>query len=133
MSGTLFELVGEETLRAVIVDFYDRVFADLMIGYLFGGQDKARLIEREYEFAACMLGADISYRGRGMRAAHARHPIMRGHFDRRLVILKQAMARHDVPAAVGDAWIDHTLSLRTAVLGPDRDADHCVELPEPPE
>ena len=34
-----------------------------MIGYMFMGQDKARLIERECEYTAQMLGADAHTMG----------------------------------------------------------------------
>lgn len=115
---SLFEqLGGEVRLRAVLVDFYDQVFADVMIGYLFAGQDKARLIEREFEFTARSLGANVQYLGRGMRAAHAKHPIMRGHFNRRNVLLEQAIDRHGVPFEVKSAWMGHARALMRAIIG----------------
>ena len=44
----LFAKIGGAALRAVIVDFYKRVFADVMIGFMFAGKDRAHLIEREW-------------------------------------------------------------------------------------
>ncbi len=115
---TLFEMLGGEApLRAILVDFYNVVFDDVMIGYLFAKQDKNRLIEREYEFTARSLGADVEYQGRGMRAAHAKHPIMRGHFNRRNVLLEQAMDRHQVPFEVKSAWMGHARALMRAIVG----------------
>ena len=32
---TLFDRIGPDALRAVLTDFYARVFADVMIGFLF--------------------------------------------------------------------------------------------------
>jgi hemoglobin len=115
MKSSLYEQVGADALREVIGDFYARVFADVMIGYLFIGKDRQRLIDKEFEFTANFLGADIRYTGKPMRAAHARTPIMGGHFDRRLQILKETLADHDVPAEVREAWIGHTLALRAQV------------------
>ena len=56
---TLFDQIGAAKLREVLTDFYDRVFGDVMIGFMFEGKDKARLIEKEYELVAALLGADI--------------------------------------------------------------------------
>lgn len=115
MKSTLYDRIGPDALRAVITDFYGRVFGDVMIGFLFIGKDRKRLIEREFEFTAGFLGADIRYTGRPMRQAHARTPIMGGHFDRRLQILKETLADHDVDPEVCEVWIKHTLALRNQV------------------
>jgi hemoglobin len=113
---SLFDLIGADALRAVIADFYDRVFRDVMIGFMFQGKDKQLLIQREWELAAALLGAPgIKYTGRPMRAAHAQHTIFGGHFERRLQILKETMRDHAVDPAVQQHWIDHTLSLRAQI------------------
>jgi hemoglobin len=124
-SSELFDRIGGDALRAVIVDFYDRVFADVMIGFLFAGKNKQRLIDREWEFTARFLGADLPYRGRSMPEAHARVPILGGHFERRLQILRNTLADHRIDAEVAQAWIDHQLALRGQVTG-DRgsECDH---------
>jgi hemoglobin len=123
---SLFDRIGGERLRAVIEDFYDRVFADVMIGFLFVGKDRARLVEKEWEMAARMLGADVRYSGKPMREAHARVPILGGHFDRRVQILRNVLADHGVDQEVVDTWIGHTLALReqiTADRGSECDHD----------
>lgn len=120
---TLFDQLGGDALRAVLEDFYDRVFADVMIGYLFRGQEKARLIGLEWQLTARILGAPVAYEGRGMRAAHARHPIMRGHFMRRNKILEETLADHAVPAPVQAAWLAHARAAERAILGPRGAAD----------
>jgi hemoglobin len=125
--ATLFDKIGGDALRAVITDFYERLTTDLMIGFLFQGKDKQRLIDKEWEFTANLLGADVKYSGRPIRTAHARSPIMGGHFERRLQILRETLADHDVDAAVQERWIEHTLALRPQVTG-DRgsECDHEV-------
>lgn len=112
---TPFEVIGGDALRAVIADFYDRVFADVMIGFLFAGKDKARLIQLEWELAARMLGADVKYTGRPMRVAHAQLPIFGGHFERRLQILRETMADHDIDPDVQRVWIEHAHALRAQI------------------
>ncbi len=129
MSSTatsLFDRIGGDQLRAVIEDFYQHVFADVMIGFLFVGKDRARLIEKEWELAARMLGGNVAYTGRPMREAHARVPILGGHFDRRLQILRNVLAAHAVDAEVQATWLDHTQAMRaqiTADAGSECDHD----------
>ena len=113
----VFDRIGGDALRAVIVDFYDRVFDDIIIGFLFAGKDKARLVEMEWQFTAKFLGADLPYRGRSMPEAHKRVPILGGHFERRLQILRNTMADHHVDPDVQKAWIDHQLAMRALVTG----------------
>lgn len=120
MSAALYDKIGPEKLRAVIADFYDRVFDDVMIGFLFIGKDRQRLIDKEIELTARFLGADIRYTGKPIRAAHARSPIMGGHFDRRLQILRETLADHEVDAEVCEAWIQHNLALREQVTADGR-------------
>ncbi|MEK6608468.1 MAG: group 1 truncated hemoglobin [Myxococcota bacterium] len=112
---TLFDQIGGDKLRAVLADFYDRIFFDLLIGFLFAGKDKQRLIDKEWELTARLLGASVAYTGRPIREAHARSPILGGHFERRLQLLRETLADHAVPPAVRDAWIAHTLALRSQV------------------
>lgn len=125
--STLFDQIGGDALRAVISDFYDRLFGDIMIGFLFWDKDKATLIQREWEFTARFLGADIPYTGRPMRKAHAASPILGGHFERRLQILRETLQKHQVPAAVAETWIGHTLALRAQITGDSgSECDHDV-------
>ena len=110
-----FDKIGAEKLRAVIADFYDRVFTDVMIGFLFEGKSKQTLIQREYEFTAGFLGGDVKYTGRPMRVAHAQSPIFGGHFERRLQILRETMRDHAVDPDVQKVWLDHSYALREQI------------------
>lgn len=117
------ELGGETVLRAVIDRFVDRVCDDVMIGFFFQRVDRRRLKQREYEFAARHLGADIEYSGRPIDVAHAPHPIMGGQFMRRMRILDETLQEHGVTERVRQHWLAHTESLRPLVT---RDAGgHC--------
>lgn len=111
--STLFDRIGADALRAVITDFYGRVFGDVMIGFMFRGKDRRHLIDREYELTAALLGAPgVTYTGRPMRTAHAQHTIFGGQFERRLQILRETLRDHAVDPEVQQAWIDHQLALR---------------------
>lgn len=113
----LFNLIGPDRLRAVVVDFYQRVFDDVMIGFMFVGKNRQHLIEREYEFTAHFLGGPVVYTGRPIKEAHAKTPIFGGHFERRLQILRNTMADHQIDAAVVASIVEHQQALRALVTG----------------
>jgi hemoglobin len=113
---TVWDKIGGDKLRAVVTEFYARVFPDVMIGFMFAGKDRQRLIDKEWEFVASFLGApDVTYTGRPIRTAHAHVPIFGGQFERRLQILKETMRDQAVDPEVQRVWIDHTLALRSQV------------------
>jgi truncated hemoglobin YjbI len=118
LQENLYALLGADQLRNIITQFYQEVFNDVMIGYLFLGQDRQRLIEREIEFSARMLGAtDITYQGQPLTKAHQKHPIRYGHFHRRNQILLNTLKRLKINDQIIDFWMDHQQKLANAILG----------------
>jgi hemoglobin len=116
MTTTLFEdLGGEPVLRQIIDRFVDRAFDDVMIGFFFRNAQRERVKQKEYEFAARHLGADVPYTGRPIDDAHRAHPIMGGQFARRLTLLKQTLEEQGVPEHVKAHWLAHTEALRPLV------------------
>jgi len=115
-------LGGEEKVRAIVDSFMERVFADRMIGFFFRDADRKRIKEMEYQLTAEFLGAQISYQGRPLAIAHAKHPIMGGHFARRRQILKETLEECNVPEPIREAWLKHTDSLRSLIT-PEADSD----------
>ncbi|HLU67669.1 MAG TPA: group 1 truncated hemoglobin [Kofleriaceae bacterium] len=119
--SALIDRIGGEALERVLRDFYDRVFADPMIGHMFEGKNKERLIRKEWELVAGLLGAGVRYTGRPMREAHARVLVFGGHFDRRMQILEETLADHAVDPEVRRRWLDHAASLRAQLVSdPDQ-------------
>jgi hemoglobin len=117
---SLFDLAGgEQGLRRVVERFVDRLFDDVMIGYLFRAADRARVKQKEFEHAALQLGAPVAYTGRPLAAAHSPHRIRGGQFMRRIEILKETFRELDVPSAVADCIIEHNLSLRALITADD--------------
>lgn len=57
-----------------------------------------------------------------MVEAHRGLPILAGHFDRRHVLLKETLERHDVPQHVREAWLDLDQRLRPLILKKGRAA-----------
>lgn len=119
---------GEAALRAVVDDFIERVFDDAMIGFFFAGADKARIKQKEYELAAGQLGADVPYTGRGLPEAHGRHPILGGHFERRLQLLRETLRDHGVAEEAQQAWLSHNERMRAAITR--HQGSDCEPTPE---
>lgn len=127
--ASLFDAVGGRTvLSAIIERFVDRLFDDIMIGYLFRAAQREHVKAKEYEFAARHLGAPIEYSGRPLADAHRAHRITGGQFMRRLQILKETLAEFQVPANVSDHWLSHTLSLQAQIT--NNALDECDPLSE---
>src|SRR6187402_657097 len=108
-------LGGEVVLRPLIARFVDRLFDDIMIGYLFRAADRDRVKAKEYEFAAQHLGAPVEYTGRPLATAHRAHRITGGQFMRRLQILKETLAEFRAPSTVTEHWVGHTLALQAQI------------------
>jgi hemoglobin len=129
---SLFEQAGGEAgLRPVLNRFVDRVFDDVMIGYLFRAADRERVKQKEYEHAAAALGGPVTYTGRPLAQAHAPHRIRGGQFMRRIQILRETMRECGLPEAVAASIIEHNLSLQPLITA-DEDGvcDPAFRAPE---
>lgn len=125
MAQSFFDQMGgEPVLRAVINDFIDRVFDDVMIGFFFRNASRERIKEMEYQLAAEMLGAPLTYSGRPLDRAHQRHRIMGGQFARRTTILEETLRDHGVADAIAQALLDHNERLRPLITS--NDAGECT-------
>ncbi len=109
------ELGGEPKLRAIVNDFVDRCFDDMMIGFMFQRADRDRIKRFEYQHAAEHLGGPVTYHGRPLDEAHRPHRIFGGQFARRRQILIETLREHGASDEVIDAWITHQDTLRPLV------------------
>jgi truncated hemoglobin YjbI len=110
------ELGGEARLRGIIDVFVDRLFDDMMVGFMFARVDRDRLKQLEYEFAAQHLGGHVAYSGRSLESAHRAHRIFDGQFARRLKLLSNVLEEAGVPESVRKHWIEHTLAQRDRII-----------------
>lgn len=121
--STLYEAIGgEEKVRAVLQALYDRLFVDPMVGFLFEGKDKARIVEQQLVFTCSFLGGPHRYQGKPLPEVHAVLPLLPGHFDRRHRLLEQVLEEQGVPVDVRRAWLRIDESLRLSVLAAGADA-----------
>jgi truncated hemoglobin YjbI len=113
----MYEAIGgPERVRAVLVALYDRLFDDPMVGFLFAGKDRARIVERQLAFTCRFLGGPERYEGAPLPEAHAGLPLLPGHFDRRHHLLEQVLVEQGVPDEVRRVWLRLDEGLRGSVL-----------------
>ena len=124
------DIGGDDGIRAVLKTLYDQLFEDLMVGFLFAGKDKAHLIEQQLRFTARFLGGPSRYDGKPLPEAHAKLPLLPGHFDRRHHLLALALEKHAVPKHVAEAWLKIDESLKTSVLASGEGARELARKPE---
>jgi len=111
------ELGGRERLEAIVRDFYERVFRDPIIGFMFEDVELDHIVAMQVEYLQARLGSgDVEYTGDSIRRAHESLPITIGHFDRRHRLLEETLADHEVPDHVREAWVEMEQSLRDLVL-----------------
>jgi hemoglobin len=115
---TAYELVGGEArIRAVIRSLYDRLFVDPMVGFLFEGKDKSHIVDQQVAFTCAFLGGPQRYEGKPLPEAHAKLPLLQGHFDRRHHLLALVMEEQGIPEEVRRTWLQIDEGLRPSVLG----------------
>jgi hemoglobin len=108
---------GVAGIEAILRDLYERLFSDLMVGFLFEGHDRERIIRVQTGFTRRLLGeTSAPYEGKSIPDAHAALPILPGHFDRRHHLLRQVLEAHAVDPEVREAWLRLDQALRPAVL-----------------
>jgi hemoglobin len=128
---SLYESIGGEArVREVIQALYDRLFVDPMIGFLFEGKDKAHIVTQQVAFTCRFLGGPQVYEGLPLPRAHAKIPILPGHFDRRHRLLEQVLGECGVPADAKRVWLQIDQSLRPSVLTSAEEAREKTHNPE---
>jgi hemoglobin len=124
---------GEAAIIAVVSSLYDKLFDDPMVGFLFEGKDKKHIVHEQVLFTCAFLGGPQRYRGKPLPEAHAKLPLLPGHFDRRHRLLEQALRAHAIPEEVCAAWLAIDEALRTSVLASGGEARRQTEQTEPAE
>ncbi|MFK7872724.1 MAG: truncated hemoglobin [Oligoflexales bacterium] len=115
----LYEKIGSKKLEDIIRHFYDNAFEDVMIGYFFTGKDKEKLIRHQIEFTSQLLGCtDINYQGQPLPQVHNKLAGLRKpHFDRRHLLLKEAMSAFQLPNEITEEWLTLERRLLPLILG----------------
>lgn len=112
------EAGAERALRA----FLDRVYDDFIIGFLFVGKDKERILRHEVELASTHLGGALGYTGRGVGSLHRPLRINRGQFRRRLALLRTVLREQGIDEGIVERWVAHDAKLESVIT----DGTDCV-------
>ena len=129
--ATLYDAVGGEAkVEAVLRALYDRLFVDPIVGFLFEGKDKDRIVLQQTAFTCAFLGGSQRYRGLPLPEAHAGLPLLAGHFDRRHRLLEHVLTEQGVDADAAREWLKIDEALRTSVLAAGEAARAATRLPE---
>ncbi len=111
------EAGGEAGLREILRDFYRRMASDVMVGFFFEGRDLDAIAEKQLEFLLKAMGARASYSGRPPAQAHLQlPPILAGHFDRRLILLREVLLAHGLSGESQEAWLEFEGAFRGAIV-----------------
>jgi truncated hemoglobin YjbI len=115
---SLYQHLGSEAeLKRIMRLFYERMAADVMLGFFFFGRDLHAIADRQADFLLRAMGARSSYSGRPPAQAHDQlPPILPGHFDRRAVILSEVLRDQAIPPELAKAWLDFEAAFRDAVV-----------------
>jgi hemoglobin len=113
---------GESALETIVQDFYERMSRDNWIGFFFDGKDIAKIAHQQKNFLMQAMGVNKNYKGKTPSRAHDKMPpILVGHFDRRMVLLKQTLQDHGLQAKDIQTWLNFENTFREAIL--DRSQD----------
>ncbi|MFT7521424.1 MAG: hemoglobin [Kiritimatiellia bacterium] len=104
---TDYELIGGDVvLERVVRQFVRRFVDDMIIGYLFVGRDYERIVKHEVEHAAGLLGGPSAYSGRPLTTVHRPLRINKGHFRRRLALVRLILRKNSVDEGIIERWIE---------------------------
>ena len=108
---------GPDSVRAILEDFYQRMSKDILIGFFFDGKDLKHIAYQQANFILNAAGILDRFEGKGPSTAHvALAPILTGHFDRRLVILRQTLEAHKIPQICINSWVQFEEGFRSIVV-----------------
>lgn len=113
----LRRLDTEKRLDSIIQDFYQKMEADLMVGFFFFGKDLKKIAALQTQFLRRATGLSREYVGRAPADAHVDlAPILPGFFDRRLRILEETLRQNGLKNHEIQTWINFEEAFRNAIV-----------------
>ncbi len=108
---------GAERMHEIIFKFYVRMSNDVMIGFFFAGKNLEEVAKQQTHFILNAAGLIDRFEGKGPSTAHvALPPILRGHFDRRLVLLRETLTAAELDPLLINEWIQFEEGFRSIVV-----------------
>jgi len=108
---------SEAELRTIVLEFYQRMAQDVMLGFFFLGKDIAETAKKQADFLLRQMGVAPSYSGSPPGQAHLQMPpILSGHFDRRLKILEELLLEKKISQPGIQAWLGFENAFRSVIV-----------------
>ncbi len=110
------ELGGEEGIQKVLTQFYQKMAGDILVGFFFVNKDLNRIVNQQKSFLLKAMGKIQDYEGKTPKFAHTKlPPILKGHFDRRLVLLRETLIENHVSQSGIEVWIEFENQFRNVI------------------
>ena len=116
MASIYEQIGGQESLIAVVDDFYTRVLADPELAVFFNGSNMSRLKGKQVEFFSAALGGPNEYSGLSMKDAHRGRGIAQQHFDLVAKYLIESLLAAGVPQEIVDTIIGAVAPLAPEIV-----------------
>lgn len=101
----LYDQIGHAFIAKAVAEFYQRAFADVMIGHFFFHSDIDHITEQQIAFVTAMLGGPSNYQGKPLKPAHKPFQIRLVHFKRRQVLMREVLSDLHLDPHLRDAWL----------------------------
>ena len=117
MSDTLYErLGGEESIGAVVDEFYDRIVSDERVNHFFEDVDMEAQRAHQTQFLSSVAGGPVEYSGAEMEAAHDHLDVSEPDFEIIAVHLDESLAAFDVPETEREEVLSAVGELQPAIV-----------------
>ena len=111
------EIGSEARLGELLAKFYKKMATDILLGFFFSGKDLDHISEQQKKFLLRAMGVTRSYEGKSPRGAHRKiPPILQGHFDRRMVLLRETLEEEGLSKENIKTWIDFEEQFRKSIV-----------------
>jgi hemoglobin len=98
---SLYELLGDEGVSAIVNEFYDRMIQDPRVNHHFTGRDTNKLrMHQMYFLVTYAMGGPEIYNGRKLSLAHKGLNITDQEYEITIRHLMGAMRKFDVPLEI---------------------------------
>ena len=116
VKGLVGRVGGPERLRDILTSLYERLAADPLVGFFFDGKDLEKVRDGQHAFLMRAFQEVERFHGQHPSVAHRDlAPILKGHFDRRLVILREVLTAAGLDPLDVDAWVKVEEGMRGVV------------------
>ncbi|QLG49679.1 group I truncated hemoglobin [Natrinema halophilum] len=117
MTDSLYErLGGEDSIAAVVDEFYDRVVADEQVAHYFDDVDMQKQRAHQTQFISSVADGPVEYSGEKMETAHAALGITSADFQAIATHLEEALMEFDVDEDDREMVLSEIASYRDAIV-----------------